>query len=234
MIEYTKYAAPLLGMWPHVLAPVGFLFFFTLPPFPLRRLAFLISFISLFYLCFFSFTIPLSWPEIRIGVTLLWMLYLGWLAKMILHKPEHDFWRTGHSAHEAENMSFGRNKFLWALALLTSPRGMGWNFQMNMLQPRQKLIGKWRFTMWQILCAGCCIYVSRAIEGLIEKQFTTPPGWFPKALVVPGIAVRLWADTEAQYAIFNAVLLILGLANEQVCISLFFFGCHHSTFTDIG
>jgi len=30
------------------------------------------------------------------------MYYLGWLAKMLFHRPEHDFWRVGRPAHEAE------------------------------------------------------------------------------------------------------------------------------------
>jgi hypothetical protein len=95
------------------LAPAVFLLLFALPPFPFRRLVFLTAFFSLFRLCFVPFSIPPDWVTIRVGLVLTWMLYLGWLAKMVLHDPEHDFWRVDRPAHEAEGMGLGRDKLLW-------------------------------------------------------------------------------------------------------------------------
>ncbi|KAK0643619.1 hypothetical protein B0T16DRAFT_392117 [Cercophora newfieldiana] len=137
---------------------------------------------------------------------------------MILHNPEHDFWRTGHPDHEAETMGFGRAKFIWALSLLSSPRGIGWNFQLKTLRIRQKLVGKPWFVLWQLLRAGVFTGVSWAVKTLLERQHATSPQRFSKALAVPGIAAMCWADIEAQYAVCNAVFLMVGLAEEQDCL----------------
>ena len=82
----------LKGLWPRLLAPAMFLFLFTLPPFPIRGLLFLTEFHLFFSLCFLPLSVPLddTW---QIGPALVWLIYLNWFAKMMLHKPERDFWR---------------------------------------------------------------------------------------------------------------------------------------------
>ena len=92
----------LIGIWPHLLAPTAFLLLFTLPRFPLRGALYLGTFIFYFLRCFVPPSIPPEWTQLTLALALTWMYYLGWLAKMLFHRPEHDFWRVGRPAHEAE------------------------------------------------------------------------------------------------------------------------------------
>jgi len=101
----------LKGLWPHLLAPAMFLFLFTLPPFPIRGLLFLTAFHLFFSLCFIPLSVPLGgiW---QIGLALVWLTYLDWFAKMMLHMPERDFWRIGAHPQEAGSMGFGQRKLM--------------------------------------------------------------------------------------------------------------------------
>ncbi|KAK3326687.1 hypothetical protein B0H66DRAFT_551507 [Apodospora peruviana] len=163
-------------LWPHILAPTTFLLLFSIPPFAPRQPLYLTAIISLFYLCFFSSDNNLN-SHIRLALALPWMFYLDWATKMVLHHlPEHDFWpvtasdaqingnikkfrrqSTGNGHHhqpQSPPIPQGwKPRLAWAIGLLSSPRGVGWNFQLSTpdLPPETKnaAMGRWRFVIRQ-------------------------------------------------------------------------------------
>ncbi|KAK4450072.1 hypothetical protein QBC34DRAFT_403710 [Podospora aff. communis PSN243] len=218
MSEYIPLTSEI---WPQALAPAVFLVFFLLPPSPFRRLTYLAAFLLLFYRCFFMSSIPHDWLATRSVLAFVWMLYLDWLAKMALHNPEHDFWRTGHPAHEAERMKPGIDKLGWAVALLASPRGIGWNFQLTKLQPRQRPAGRWRFTFQQLLRAVTFAGFSNFVGDFMKKQDAASTWGFRRAAVIPGVALKFWLDAHVLYALCDSMFMALGYAEEQDCIPPF-------------
>lgn len=50
--------------------------------------------------------------------------------KLLFHRPEEEFWRQGREK-EATGLKFSWQKFKWAVALLFSARGVGWNFALK-------------------------------------------------------------------------------------------------------
>src|SRR5438105_462413 len=93
------------SIWPHVVTPPIFILFFTLPPFPFRRFILTAITTILAYKCLFvpSSDIGPS-PLMRFTMTSMWIHYMGWLAKMLFHHPERDYWRVGKPTREAEKM----------------------------------------------------------------------------------------------------------------------------------
>ncbi|KAK1759454.1 membrane bound O-acyl transferase family-domain-containing protein [Echria macrotheca] len=220
-IQAMSEIKPLLtGILPHLAAPTSFLLLFTLPPFGLRRLAYLAVFTTFFSLCFLQFTVLSAWPQLQLALSVTWMYYLGWLTKMLFHRPEHDFWRIGRPAHEAEKMSFGLKKLSWAFALLSAPRGVGWNYQIANLRPRTKLVGRWWFAARQTVRVIILSIVS-LFSGAILMRWHRELNGFWKATLVPMIGIKCWSDAETQYALCNAILVAIGLAEEKDCFPLF-------------
>jgi len=204
-----------IGIWPHILAPVVFLVLFTTPPSPLRRIVYFSVFLTFAYLCFSKLPIPPGWTRLQLAVSLVWMYYLDWLAKMLLRRPEHDFWRIGRPAHEAEKLPLGWEKLSWAFSLLSTPRGVGWNFQIPNLRPRTKLLGRWWFVAGQV---GRVIILT-AFSGWLGREmvkWNSSSEGFWRALLVPLVGMKCWSDAESQYALFDAVLVLVGVAEEKV------------------
>lgn len=224
------------------------------PPFPFRRLIYVISFLSIFHLCFlYNNASPLSSESthLRVALALSWMYYLDWLAKMVLHDlPERDFWRVdvdlgttstseskyelGHkgvasTSHIPEIMAQPynwRKKLAWAVSLLASSRGVGWNFQVVWgLRERGRLVGRRRFVMEQIIrvvvlvvfsdFASTIMVMGRDHILVVENEGSIWLSW-NKVLLVPLVAVGCCANLEAQYAGFNVAFMGLWLAEEKV------------------
>jgi hypothetical protein len=142
-------------LFPHILVPVLQVLFFTLPPFPLRRAMFGAGMAALAYPCLFAAHASAEAEaatrmQNRYGLSVLWMYCLYNLAKMLLHDPEHDFWRDGHAPREAEHMPLGRAKLGWAAGLLSSHRGVGWNVRARGV-PAPAPVGRWRFVLRQLV-----------------------------------------------------------------------------------
>lgn len=161
-----------------------FLTLFTTPPFLFRRVVYLSVILTFAFLCFLNLPIPPGWAHLQFAVSLVWMYYLDWLSKMLLHRPEHDFWKIGRPVHEAEKLSLGWDKLYWAFSLLSTPRGVGWNFQVPNLRPRTKLLGRWWFVAGQI---GWVVILT-ALSGRLGQEmvkWNSSLDGFWRALLVP-------------------------------------------------
>ncbi|KAH8661568.1 hypothetical protein BGZ60DRAFT_517299 [Tricladium varicosporioides] len=102
------------------------------PPFKFRRpLSILAILIPLFAAQHYPFTDDTNQ---RFSLFMAWYIYLGVVAKFLPSSPpEMRYWRKGHVREEALLMdtksSFSIEKLRWAIGLLCSQRGVGWNFQ---------------------------------------------------------------------------------------------------------
>ena len=218
----------LVGIWPHLLAPLTFLVLFTLPPFRLRSAIYLAAFTFFFLRCFVPLSIPPEWSQLTLSFALAWMYYLGWLAKMLFYQPEHHFWRVGRPAHEAEYYTglLNRQKLGWACQLLASPRGVGWNFQVRGLRPRSRLYGRWWFVAMQIARATALAPVSVGMSAVLARDYHALGGWWKALVLGPVEALKIWADQEALYSVFCALFVAAGFSREEVCVCLSVRGKH--------
>lgn len=222
---------PSASYWLHLLPPAVFVLFFTLPPFPSRRLVVLSTTLVLAYLCLTPSS-PVgggSTSQMRYGASAAWLYYLGWLAKLLLHRPEHDFWRVGSEPHEAERMTFGLAKLRWACSLLAAPRGVGWNFQPPDLLPppppdEEKALGRTRFALRRLAKAAVFYIAADAVAVFLARQHFRAPHqtvadlplhW--RVILELAVALGVWCNTELQFAVWSFVLVALGLSEEKVC-----------------
>ncbi|KPM35405.1 hypothetical protein AK830_g11153 [Neonectria ditissima] len=121
-----------LDILPFIALPVLVLLSFASPPFPGRGRIFAALIIFTNYKTTVS-----HWPPnagstrpMRYGLTGSWIFVLPAVERLLLHQPERDFWRLD----EEKKPRHGRprewtwDKLRWAAALVTTPRGVGWNF----------------------------------------------------------------------------------------------------------
>ncbi|KAK4214257.1 hypothetical protein QBC37DRAFT_156703 [Rhypophila decipiens] len=208
-----------------------------------------------------------SSPGLRLALALPWMVYLDWLTKMCLHaQPEHDFWRAtptespgtssdGNEENSGVRTGSGRRreqqyylipqphgfieKLVWAFSLLSSPRGVGWNYEapahhVDSIHPKRPLPpcqqGRCMFSAVQVLRCLCLHVLSEILSillvswsgsgGNLLSKVPAALDW-KKLSLVPLVGVKIWASVEALYAGLNAVLVGMGLAKEDDCKPLF-------------
>ncbi len=224
---------PSAGYWLHLLPPAAFVLFLALPPFPTRRLVVLSTTLVLAYLCLAP-SPPMtsnggssSTSQMRYGASAAWLYYLGWLAKLLLHRPEHDFWRVGSEPHEAERMTFGLAKLRWACSLLAAPRGVGWNFRPPNPPPPplddENALGRTAFALRRLAKAAAFYIAADAVAVFLARQHFRAPRqtvadlplhW--RAVLEVAVALGVWCSAELQFAVWSFVLVALGLSEEKV------------------
>ncbi len=217
------------GIWPHLLTPAVFILFYTLPPFPGRRLLLAATVAPLAWLCLFA-PPPADGglaSLLRFAMAAMWMHYLGWLSRMVFHDPEHQFWRAGKPPHEAETMGFGWAKLRWACSLLFSWRGVGWNIEILGLPPsprRREPRGRARFVLSELGAAALYYLAVDVATMLLQRwHFQTGAesivqlGWPRRVALTMAIGLCIWWYTELQYAVWSAFLVATRLSKEEVC-----------------
>ncbi|KAM7184806.1 hypothetical protein V8F20_012051 [Naviculisporaceae sp. PSN 640] len=256
---------------PHILAPPTFLLFFALPPFPFRKPVYLIIFLTFFYFSFLfdshTKTGHALNPQIRLPLALVWMYYLDWLTKMCLHsQPEHDFWRVSNRSDAITKATGAEGtgsppttaraylvsqphgfseKLRWAFSLLSSPRGVGWNYQIHhgsemktgpLADSRDQKTGAgtWGFVALQICRCIFFLILSQGITVVLMRwssfdqaaakiefgSHTWEVNW-RKLCLLPLIGIKLWANIQAHYACVNILFVATGLAKKEECVPLF-------------
>ena len=223
-------ATPLIfaaaALWPHILTPAIFILFFTLPPFRHRTALIVLFAACMIYPCLLAPMPPSAerMSAIRAGMVSMWMFYAGWLAKMLFHSPESEFWRDGRPPREAERMGFGWEKFKWALGLLTAWRGVGWNFRPppGKLPAARKPVGRWRFVLRETARAGVYYVATDAATIFYQRshfwnkaESIADLSWGRKAALELAIGASVWWMSEYLFAIYAAFLVATGLSREE-------------------
>lgn len=162
---------------------------------------------------------------VRFSMVIMWLFYAGWLAKMLFHNPEYEFCRVGRPEHEAEHMGFGWEKFKWAMSLLFSWRGVGWNFKPRKLPPPRKLVGRWRFVVRQLVRAAAYRIATDAAMAFYQRwhirtgdQSLADLNWCVRGLLVSAIGASVWWLHEYQFAVYGALLVATGISKEEACL----------------
>ncbi|KAM7187536.1 hypothetical protein V8F33_011183 [Rhypophila sp. PSN 637] len=135
-------------------------------------------------------------------------------------------------------------KLGWAFSLLSSPRGVGWNYEapahdLDSIHPKRPLPpcqqGRCMFAAVQVLRCLCLHVFSEFLSillvswsgagevfiwGDLLSRVPVAVDW-KKLSLVPLVGVKIWASVEALYAGLNAVLVGMGLTKEDDCKPLF-------------
>ena len=140
----------------------------TLPPFQHRATVFAVLIVCLVALTYNDILdtkptdVDLHSPANHVPVDIIlpilsqWPWYLGTLGKLLFSLPERDYWRLNHQRGEALALSW-RAKLKWAVALYSSPRGVGWNFRVKGVPASMKPQSRPGFilnqSVWLSVCA---------------------------------------------------------------------------------
>ena len=134
---------------PHLFLPIAQILALSLPPFKSRPILFVPLIAGLAFLSYANMlTEDLAARQAMVNQ---WWIFLATIEKLLFSNVEEDYYRTGRVAAEASSMSFGSEKFRWALSLLASPRGIRWNFQVKGVPAADESLTKWQFLRLQLL-----------------------------------------------------------------------------------
>ncbi|KAK1756361.1 membrane bound O-acyl transferase family-domain-containing protein [Echria macrotheca] len=175
---------------PAVLMPIFLVATYFLPPFRLRPFFFLVV---LGLLEWGSFVSP--WPPnegdarpLRYGITTSWIFALPVLERVCLHVPERDFWRLdpGEDWSRAKGgrpREWSWEKVWWAVRLVCTPRGVGWDLsggkmKMTRVNGGRGIdgLGRAKYVFGCAFRAFLCYLVWDGVM-LAEQKMEVPEGW---------------------------------------------------------
>ncbi|KAK1833591.1 hypothetical protein QBC39DRAFT_44039 [Podospora conica] len=128
-----------LSILPHALLPLLLFAVYLPPPSRLRAPVFLAALAVLQWRCVVSPWPPNGSPAdagpgfdraLRYGLACSWIFVLPVLQRIVVQTPERDFWRVDDTAggRPAPPREWSVEKLRWAMNLVATPRGVGWNF----------------------------------------------------------------------------------------------------------
>lgn len=126
-----------LAIAPHILLPLLLFTAYLPPPSRLRAPVFLLALALLQWRCTVS-----PWPSnapdhgsdraLRYGLASTWLFVLPVLQRVVMQTPEADFFRVDETLPDGGRpdppKEWSWEKVRWAMNLMTTPRGVGWNF----------------------------------------------------------------------------------------------------------
>src|SRR5579871_4522679 len=178
-ISFSSIILPQGSILPHILLPISLFLSLASTPFRFRGIiwTFIISFLA--YVVWIDPWPPR--PEPRYALNNAWFFFLPVIEKVLLHIPEKEFWNLEREKEEGmrymEREEWGR-KWWWAAALLSNPRGVGWNFESKHI-PKVKRANerRWLFLVKQLLWAGVCYVIADTMGALLRRQPELPKEW---------------------------------------------------------
>lgn len=229
-MNLVSYFGDIQGSKPFLALPIFTLFSLASPPFPGRGVAFSGVLIFINYACIVS-----PWPPdegnsrpMRYGMAGSWIFLLPAIERLLFHRPEVDFWRND----EEKKPKHGRppelsiQKLRWALALVASPRGVGWNIGSHQVNSAREAIKKKRpkrgyFILWK-LWRSLVAYL--ALDAVIVLAKNTPMpqvvhdvhSLLQVTLLECSMAVSVYVTMTFQFEIAAAALVGAGLCNPEV------------------
>jgi len=216
---------PLAEVWLHLLTTFSFVILFTLPPCRFRRII-LVTVATISFSAFITLepADPGLASRLRYATSSMWTTHLVWLALVLFHRPEHDFWRVEKAAHEGATMPFGWEKLRWAISLLSSWRGVGWNVQIPILPRQRRVVGRWRFVVGE-LGASIFYYILADIATTLlamncldhAGETMSQLGLGLRITLIATLGLAIWSYTQLLYAVWSGFLVATGIYTEQVC-----------------
>ncbi|KAM5373877.1 hypothetical protein ACJZ2D_006706 [Fusarium nematophilum] len=176
---------PIIQKLPYFTLPLLILTAFSCPPFRGRGLLFATVIAANDYACTVS-----PWPPnigdtrpMRYGMAGSWLFVLPALERLLLHVPERDFWLLDQAGqvNNGRPKEFTWEKLCWAASLVTTPRGVGWNFgcrRLNALRADLKIkrVGKLNFFIVKLFRAFLA-YLALDVVVFAARKATMPTAW---------------------------------------------------------
>jgi len=222
------------GIIPHLILPLLLVFSLFCPPFRGRGILFALLIIATDWACVVS-----PWPPImtaayqgmRYGLATSWIFVLPVLERILVHTPERDFRRldaTGKPLPAPSELTLG--KLRWAVALVATPRGVGWDFgRSGYARPRARdstLRPRVPFVISSLLRASIA-YLATDVALLASKMADIPNtvenAW--AALTLWKLAywdllmvVTVYGNMEMQYHAYAAIDVGICGGMPEVCV----------------
>jgi hypothetical protein len=158
----------------------------------------------------------------------MWLYYLGTVSKLLFSEPspEAAFWRIDRPTQEALRMrGLGWEKFRWAMGLLASPRGAGWNWQVKGAPPLQDVNRKGRkeFLWFHVKRVVALWFALDAITAVLMAshfreagQTIAALGLWRRVMLVVALAAQSSLATKWQYSFVAVLGVWLGLSEPKV------------------
>lgn len=217
---------------PHVLLPVTQLLALSLPPFRARSPIFVALIAALGFLSYLNMVTDDI--ATRLALVNQWWIFLGTIEKLLFSNVEEDYHQVGRKRREAALMPFGLEKFKWALSLLLSPRGIGWNFQVKGVpvvaeKSLLRTSTKWQFLRLQILryikyfviTDLIHVYATRNMYGTgIEPEMLTVRAstWSRSFLNALFAGLKIYFPLQLAYTMGSIISVHVGMYDPQVFI----------------
>ncbi|KAI9769733.1 MAG: hypothetical protein M1835_006662 [Candelina submexicana] len=166
---------------PHLLLPVAQLLALSLPPFKGRSTIFVPLIAGLAFLSYAN-TMTEDYAT-RLAMVNQWCIYLATIEKLLFSNVENDYYRTDRAKAEASSMSFGLEKFRWALSLLTTLRGIRWSFQVKGVPAADNSLTKWQFLKHRLRCYIAYYVLTDLLHVYAIRQMYLP-GVEPRSLTL--------------------------------------------------
>ncbi|KAM7193084.1 hypothetical protein V8F20_008600 [Naviculisporaceae sp. PSN 640] len=143
-----------LSVLPHILLFLVLILAFYPPPGPfhLRGVVVIVLVGILEWLCTVS-----PWPPnvgdtrpMKYGLASSWIFVLPVIQRLLISRPEKDFWRIDEGPNPGpppKNWSF--KKLGWSVSLFSSPRAVGWNFGSRKVNAQREEIRRARVALFQ-------------------------------------------------------------------------------------
>lgn len=156
----------------------------------------------------------------RFSTGLLWYVYLGTIEKILFTTPEKAYWRLSKPREEAMAMAgFSLEKLRWALTLMASMRGVGWNFQVKGVPVGIPNETRWKFLLRQgrDLVFGC---LALDFCSAIIRAHRYPPGADPddlrisisaRALVILATGIQSYFANSFNYQYLSIFAVAAGI-----------------------
>jgi hypothetical protein len=230
----VSYSADIQDLLPFIALPLLIVISFASPPFPGRGVVFSGLLILTYHACIVS-----PWPPndgttrpMRYGMTGSWMFFLTAIERLLFHHPERDFWKLDEEKKRQNGRSpeWTLQKLLWALALVSTPRGVGWNMGSREVKAARDEIRKRKparssFVAKKIFRAALAYVALDTVMTLAKHtHITQHRAWDPATLLHISfleflMAVSVYATMSLQFELAAAVSVGIRLCNPEVCDS---------------
>ncbi|KAI5460854.1 hypothetical protein BGZ63DRAFT_387923 [Mariannaea sp. PMI_226] len=220
----------ILDIIPFITLPLLTILSFACPGFRGRGIFFSTLFILNDYACIISPWPPKEGPSrpMRYVMAGSWLFLLPAVERLLLHKPEEDFWCLDEEKKpkHACSRDWTLQKLGWAFALVSSPRAVGWNFGSRRVNAAREAIRKARPTKGVFLRSKVLrlvvAYLAIDTSITLANNTTIPDRWKWDWAVLPRIvfleacmALSVYSIMTMQFELGAALSVGIGLSKPE-------------------